>query len=277
MNSKCDSENEVSERRLCSECVGEKFLKEKISSLGEQSTCYYCDNEGKTFSVESLAEEIETAFDAHYYQTSTEPTGIEYTLSKEFGWERPGEPIVDVIGWEASVDEITAKDICEVLEELHSDMEMAQMGEESPFDSESYYAEKRINEGEYYQLWEYFEKTLKSESRYFSNTAEATLADIFQELEDYRTAEGERVIVEAGPDKQIGFLYRARVFQSSEKLKSALERPDLEVGPPSSALAKSGRMNATGISVFYGATEKLVAIAEVRPPVGSRVLLTPAI
>jgi hypothetical protein len=32
-------------------------------------------------------------------------------------------------------------------------------------------------------------------------------------------------------------------------------------------------MNAAGISVFYGATSPIVAIAEVRPPVGSRVLV----
>ena len=32
-------------------------------------------------------------------------------------------------------------------------------------------------------------------------------------------------------------------------------------------------MNSQGVSVFYGATDKAVALAEVRPPVGSRVLL----
>ena len=35
--------------------------------------------------------------------------------------------------------------------------------------------------------------------------------------------------------------------------------------------AAAGRMNARGISVFYGANEPAVAIAEVRPPVGSQV------
>lgn len=36
-------------------------------------------------------------------------------------------------------------------------------------------------------------------------------------------------------------------------------------------LAKAGRMNAHGISVFYGANTPSIALAEVRPPVGSRV------
>src|SRR5262249_28108639 len=76
-----------------------------------------------------------------------------------------------------------------------------------------------------------------------------------------------------GPGQTISALYRARVFQSVEKLQSAVERPDIELGPPPARFASAGRMNAFGISVFYGAVEPETAIAEVRPPVGSRVLL----
>jgi hypothetical protein len=56
-------------------------------------------------------------------------------------------------------------------------------------------------------------------------------------------------------------------------LEKALERPDIESGPPPFEMATAGRMNARGISVFYGATEANVALAEIRPPVGSRVLI----
>ena len=37
--------------------------------------------------------------------------------------------------------------------------------------------------------------------------------------------------------------------------------------------AAAGRMNARGISVFYGANDPLVALSEVRPPVGARVAI----
>ena len=63
------------------------------------------------------------------------------------------------------------------------------------------------------------------------------------------------------------------MFQSVEKLQHAIEYPDVELGPPPARLAAAGRMNAFGISVFYGAVTADTAIAEVRPPVGSRVLL----
>jgi hypothetical protein len=67
--------------------------------------------------------------------------------------------------------------------------------------------------------------------------------------------------------------HRARVFQSDHKLKEALGRPDLHLGSPPPLHAAAGRMNARGISVFYGANSSEVALAEVRPPVGSQVAI----
>jgi hypothetical protein len=52
-----------------------------------------------------------------------------------------------------------------------------------------------------------------------------------------------------------------------------MKHPDREVGPPPTKQAVAGRMNAAGISVFYGATAPSVALAEARPPVGSKVLV----
>jgi hypothetical protein len=52
-----------------------------------------------------------------------------------------------------------------------------------------------------------------------------------------------------------------------------MKRPDKDLGPPPSQFAIAGRMNAADITVFYSATEGSVALAEVRPPVGSWVLV----
>jgi hypothetical protein len=63
------------------------------------------------------------------------------------------------------------------------------------------------------------------------------------------------------------------VFQSDESLVAALQRPEISIGPPPPKLAAAGRMNARGIPVFYGTTDRNVALAEVRPPVGSKVVV----
>jgi hypothetical protein len=96
---------------------------------------------------------------------------------------------------------------------------------------------------------------------------------IFDGIDDHATRHGAKVIVEAGPGCAIKALYRARWFQDDAKLQAAIERPDIELGAPPTQVARAGRMNAQGIGVFYGATHSSVALAEIRPPVGSRVIV----
>jgi hypothetical protein len=90
-----------------------------------------------------------------------------------------------------------------------------------------------------------------------------------------RTQTGGSVIVEAGPGAGLLFqhFYRARSFEAWSGLEAALTHPDLHLGPPPSKFAQGGRMNARGISVFYGADEAATALAEVRPPVGANVVV----
>jgi hypothetical protein len=72
--------------------------------------------------------------------------------------------------------------------------------------------------------------------------------------------------VRRGPGTSVSALFRARVFQTEDQLVKALEKPEVSIGPPPTALVPAGRMNAAGIQVIYGATEEVVALAEVRPP-----------
>ena len=55
-------------------------------------------------------------------------------------------------------------------------------------------------------------------------------------------------------------------------MEEALTHPEKHLGPVPGGKGSPGRMNAKGISVFYGATDDHTAIAEVRPPVGSMVV-----
>jgi len=121
--------------------------------------------------------------------------------------------------------------------------------------------------------WRSLEKSLKTEARFFSRTAANHLASIFDGIGELQTRDGRPLVVDAGPGTDFHALYRARVFQSDDKLEAALARPDIHLGSPPAPLAAAGRMNAHGISVFYGANNQKAAIAEVRPPVGSQVVV----
>lgn len=266
---------DIESRRLCFDCVGEAFLRAEIEKDGRDGTCSYCGGGGETFSIGEVADRVEAAFDQHFYLTPQEPSGMEYAMSKEgdYDWERQGDPVADVIQDYARVEPGPAEDIQSVLEERHFDMELARMGEENPFGGTAQYSERDVDDAESQAGWRQFEQSLKTEARYFSRTAEWALSSIFEGISEHKTRDGHPIVVDAGPGMPIAALYRARVFQSDDKLEEALKRPDKEIGPPPYRVASAGRMNAHGVSVFYGATDPTIALAEVRPPVASRVVV----
>ncbi len=251
-------------RRICFKCVKEEYLSSKIVCTGKLARCFYCANKGKTILVQIIGECIETAFEEHYYPTS--PEG-------DYEGDRDGEPVANIIAEAAGISDEAAEDVRKLLEDKHSDFERDKIGDEGPYDEDTLYAERGKNPEAFMSAWDEFERTLKQESRFLSSITERSLRKIFKGLMDLKTHSGNSVIIEAGPEKSLNELHRARVFQSNQALKQALEQPDIHLGPPPSKLASAGRMNAQRISVFYGAITRDAALSEVRPPVGSQVVI----
>ena len=266
---------ELKAKTICSSCVGEEYLSDQIAAHGNRSQCSYCGETGRTYSVGELAERMETAFEHHYVRTSDQPDSYQYMLladrESNYDWERDGEPVVYAIMNAADIPEAAAEDVQKILDDEHGDFESAKMGEETEFSSESYYEEKGVGAGHWHDEWDSFERALKTEARFLSRRAADYLSAIFAGIGEMRTRDKRPLVIDAGPETDFSAVYRARVFQSDEKLKVALCRPDTQLGSPPTIFALAGRMNAQGISVFYGANDARVAIAEVRAPVGSQV------
>jgi hypothetical protein len=266
--------------RVCPNCVGEDFMSALIEKSGTVAVCDYCgEGEERTFSVLELADEIESAFERHYERTSPEPDDFQAAMWRDkeldYDWERDGESVLWAIVSAANVSEQIAQDVLEILEERHAVAGSDYIGEEQEFDSDSYYEEKGADDYEFRAEWNWVERSIKQRTRFFNREADAFLARVFGNLDQLTDRHGKSVIVEAGPEREIKSFYRARAFHSGndDEIVRALERPDRELGSPPSRLARAGRMNAQGISVFYGASDLPTALAEIRPPVGSRVLV----
>lgn len=255
--------------------MGEAYLRREIEASGKTGVCDECGNDGPTYSFEEVADRIEAAFERHFTRTPVEPSAFEYALMKEtdYDWDREGEKAVYAIASAAQISEETAEQIRLILEARHYDHESATMGEECEFEGNAHYTEKAVDDIAFHYEWSAFERGLKSEARFFSRAAQTALSVIFEDLKNLQTRDGRSAIVDAGPGTGLASLYRARVFQSTSMLAEALKRPDVEIGPPPFIAAAAGRMNAHGISVFYGAINADAAIAEVRPPVGTRTIV----
>lgn len=272
-----DHNDEERELRICYECVGEAYLSSEIERNGVEGECSYCDEVAKSWAIYELSDSIEVAFERHFIRTSDQPDSLQERMladrESKYDWYRDGEPVLDVIVNTADISEDAANDVLEILADKHYDRHSAEIGEETEFDGDSYYEQRGASDETWQWKWNNFEESLKSEARFFSRAATDYLASIFDGIDECKTRDDCQVVVNAGPQSEFEFLYRARVFQSREKLKEAICHPDLHIGPPPGRFAASGRMNARGISVFYGATDADVALAEVRPPVGSDVVV----
>ncbi|HQC97284.1 MAG TPA: RES domain-containing protein [Aquabacterium sp.] len=271
------SEDDDEHKRICCECVSEAFLSQQIEKEGEAGECSYCGETLACISIEELADRIETAFADHYVRTANYPDSWQERAMADressYVWEREGQPVHDAVEEAASIPSEAAADVLEILDNRHGDFDSAAMGEETEFSGETYYEEKGASAQGWHEEWRNFEQSLKTEARFFSRSAAELLGRVFGQVDTLKTRPRHPLVVEVGPGRKLTHLYRARVFQSEARLEEALCRPDLHLGSPPARLASAGRMNARGISVFYGATNAGVAIAEVRPPVGSKVAI----
>ncbi len=258
--------DELAARRLCGHCIGEFHLRRIVTAEGSLAACDYCDRRAKTLSLDALADQAAGAFDRHY----------DLVAGGDFDGEPFGEPAGEAIAMAAQIDEVPAEHLRVILSDRLDLRDHNDYFEIGPFDVDTCYAPKDEDpntDNAFQQRWDGFERTLKSQARFFSRAARETLDQLFEGVLAARTKHGKGVIRQAGPGRALSALYRARVFQTQDRMEAALRRPDLEIGPPPSPIARAGRMNAHGVPVFYGARDARTAIAEVRPPVGSDVVI----
>ena len=264
-------------KHICHACIGEGYLSAEIESSCESCVCAYCGEFAPCVSIKEIAERIKTAFDEHYTRTADGPDSWQERIladrESNYVWMRNGETVIEAIQNAAKINEEPAVDVLEILQDRYGDFESAKMGEEAEFDDDSHYTKKEPDDQSWHEEWNRFEHLLKTETRFFNRTAANLLAQVFGGIEKLKTIDGRPLVMAVGSNTPLDHIYRARVFQAESQLEEALARPDRHIGSPPHNVACAGRMNAYGISVFYGATNEQVAIAEARPPVGSRVVV----
>ena len=254
-------------RKVCSECIRDKYLKMVVSRFGVYDTCNYCYEDSKTITLTFLAAHVKRFFNDHFVLEQNDTDAEEES-------EIPGN-VGDTIYMEVCDGCTLVEDIQSELRLMSVDYDYDKLGTNNPFGDAAYYFEKKVDSRHWDSLWNELKRTITGENRLFNKKAKEIIETVF--FGTIRVGSGESSndsnIVEIGPSTHITNLFRAREFQSDRDLCVALECPDIEMGPPPSFHATEGRMNAKGVSVFYGATDIEVAIAEVRPAVGSRVVV----
>lgn len=248
----------MDEKYICHHCVADNYVRLQIRKTGNtEKKCSYCERKRLNVPLEHVVSLMNDVFD-YYYDY--------YDDVYDFG---RGDIAQDVICHELGVEFEIAEDIyCHLADSYnpYNDYEGV------IYSDDFVYRERKYSSGELDYNWDNVTKSLLKETRFFNRDVNNFLDSLFMDIDKFRArnkASPIRLLTEGD------LLFRARVFEDQQEVEKALEQPERNFGPPPSSLARSGRMNAHGISVFYGATSVEVAIAEVRPPVGSIVITAP--
>ena len=145
--------------------------------------------------------------------------------------------------------------------------------EEGLYSPEVLYEAKCASEGDFRFSWIKFVGEIRSRARFLSATAKVGLDRIFGHLAALRTYCDKSVICELGLGTTHISIWRTRQAESTSKLERTMKSLPREIVSPPSKPATRGRMIAQGVSVFYGALDPDACVAEVRPLVGSRVVV----
>ena len=248
-------------RIVCDGCAGDRYLAAEIVRLGVKGQCSYCEKESNAIEVEDFVKYIKRFFDDH----------VEEVVNGEKGKKQ--RSFIEIIEDNTKLNPKAVNDVKMVFEDIISKNHGDEFESKKGYNKNSRYVYKSLEEVVTDDSWNNLQKCIKEENRLFNSEARGILDEMLHESLDLAISREHSEIVRVVSEDSKQSLFRARVFRSDRGLAKAFKRPVQEFGPPPSSLAPDGRMNSRGISVFYGASTRECAIREVRPPVGSLVLV----
>ena len=262
---KDDSLNPNQTKHVCQACISDKFLTELVEKKSFQAECSYCHATQVVITLVDLSNLIHQVLGEHF-----EPIP-EDDFPEQYGFSLPDvETVIEEV---AGLEQKIARDVKDYLLN-HSSWTLNVSGEEkSAYSDDILYIEREADTTDFRSIWWGFKEEIQTRARYFGATTSATLEAVFENLAALRTIWNKPVIREIKPGDKDSSFWRARTAHSEAEVEAILASLSNQLGPPPSAKAKAGRMNAEGIPVFYGAIEEETCVSEVRAPVGSYVVL----
>jgi hypothetical protein len=246
---------------LCHECIGDKYLKHHIRTTHKAQLCSGCSKKRKAMPLEMVGSALDEVLQRDFVQ-----------VRPDSYWQS-GEELNFVVQEVMGVEPHVAALAIRAAQDLEDSYTICKDGGTPFYDDTAEYRETHAYAGEYKWTWEAFCHNVKHTSRFFSDTAEARLHEIFQGLNRFQARDGRKPVRRLEPTDTSVRIYRARTAETVAAASLLVASPSSTLGPPPSGIAVPGRMNPAGISVFYGGFDIETCISEILPAVGSFVVL----
>lgn len=254
---------------ICYECFEDTVLRERVQREGTVDECRVCDEQREGISVEQLAEWLEPVMRDNL-GWGREVPDLGGGDSDSISYRRLGDPL------EYWVQTFLGQyfDFQEEIIAAVIDTEFIAPGDVvDPFwDEAMEYEEVKQSGGDYWLAWHQTLHDVRHRRRFFSEKAREFFGELFADVDDMHLLGKPRspVVRMLRPDTR---LFRARVVTNATILNEMVANPLVHIGPPPPHLARAGRMNAEGISVFYGSLQSPTCLAEMRPAIGNDIAL----
>jgi len=266
---------------VCFDCIEDEALRKLVLAEGHDKACVACGERSTGVSIKDLAALIDPYIRQHY---APGPYDRRYGANDDDSYweEQQGEDlsfvVQDIVGQFFEFHDVLVEALIE------NDPGDIRDGDESFYASDINYVQTRVYVGHLYKEWRAISSELKTERRFFSDRARKFFDWLFAGIEDLwfyepkkdqdPTPLSERTrlgVIQEWPAGTV--LYRTRRADTREDCTRLVLKPAVELAPPPSKLARAGRMNAEGVTIFYGALDAETCLAEMRSSIGGYAVL----
>lgn len=240
---------------VCFNCVMDHHLAARIKRKGTSAICSLCHTSRKCKSLTDLAKEVEVLLGSHIrLAESPHPHSSYYE----------GEDLRTWVGemFQCETSEKIVIAICDELTVGYGRMQRK-------FSDDDYYVAIPSIPINVESAWLNFKSGMMHGNRYFNEDAKTFLKWLFKDIDRKSFQKTAGFVQTLQPGKLI---YRGRLCRSAQDLEAIMEKPMTALAAPPKDKASSGRMNSVGVPAFYGAFARATCVAELRPPVGGRVI-----
>jgi hypothetical protein len=268
-----DGSVSASKKYVCSRCIDDPVLRKEITANCRVRPCAYCKKRlARAVALETLADRIESVY------LDLVGIGEDYLVpdddSDNAHWRTdgstPSELIDEMI--QADTSEI-ADDVVSILSEKNA-YDVIKDGATDYFDSTSdIYILQAGDDPTVRETWTSFCQTIKHDSRFFNDEASELLAELLDPVLNGEWPRNSTAIKTITPTDDNRFLFRGRLANDLNARRAIYRSPIRQLSAPPRHLNTAGRMNAAGITSFYGSFDKHTCVAELRTAVGGQVVI----
>jgi len=252
---------------VCYKCIGDHALSRRILDEGTIHTCAHCAENRETFTIAEIAELYDEKYREFYQQGDEVP--VLHEDDDDSSWAMEGDSPDEIAAQWLEADEDIAYAVVEYLSDQESGdcirdgaMPMYELGFNYVFeDTGRHY---------HHDLWQNFCDRVRYVRRFYDLEGSKILEDLFAGLASLARSDVQPIIT-IKPDSNIT-IFRARRADDRKSVKSILRNAKKNLGP-NPLPKRGGRLNAPGISTFYGALDRETCIAEKRPLVGGYIVV----